>query len=394
MVEDSLPNGFNRDFNKLQRLSARNMPTAGDINKQIAGAKKMANILSDPESAKNYFNVGLKSIEQMEKSAKAMKNSDANSLSAKYAESFRRFSARANSGKGYPTYSKHFVDNILKYAKQNRSKGYPYNKRTIDNMLKHANRMNHETIGDILGANWKNNIQKFNSGNFSAKDISKNFEKLQRASAKNNYASKDFKPSFSSELDRIIKLQNEHGLQLVSENDNVIDDESIDILSDCSDTTDTVSVSDKDIADLITNNDNETLNDNIKYLYGIAIDAKNSLHFAAQKTLYFIFCVFIAGGIMDGLKAPLAEFIEYEAKKTTYYELRSKGLMATRAYIDVTSAPIRSGHSMKASIEMELPVQTELKVIKYVGKWALVKVKFGYNYESGWIQTRYLNIND
>ncbi|MDV0429749.1 SH3 domain-containing protein [Lactiplantibacillus sp. DA1] len=392
MVEDSLPNGFNRDFNKLQRLSARNMPTAGDINKQIADAKRMANILSNPESARNYFNGGLKNIEQMKKSAKRSGSKGYPTYNKNFVDNMLK-SAKRSGSKGYPTYNKNFVDNMLKSAKRSGSKGYPtYNKRAVDGLLKRASHMNHETIGDILGADWKNKVKAVGDPKFSTDKLTDNLAKMQKANAETYFYSKNFTNDFTAELDRLNNLKKKHNIQLAPKDNTDIDNESMDIISEYSTAPiNEKDVTDKEIADFVkSNDDSKPFNERIKSWDKIATDKNNKAHLVARTVLRVVFVQVL----LPLLIAWATPFVVGKLDEAVYYGVLNAGWMSPKAYIDVSEANIRIGRSNSAKIMVKLPAQTEVKVIKHIGRWSQVKIPYGYNDESGWIQTQYLNIND
>ncbi|MGF2386000.1 SH3 domain-containing protein [Lentilactobacillus otakiensis] len=53
-----------------------------------------------------------------------------------------------------------------------------------------------------------------------------------------------------------------------------------------------------------------------------------------------------------------------------------------------------SGHSLKSKILYRLPFKTKVKVIKQVGSWSQIKIKFGQKYSNyGWVRSKYLVIN-
>ncbi|QCZ47115.1 hypothetical protein UCCLB556_pA0005 (plasmid) [Levilactobacillus brevis] len=81
--------------------------------------------------------------------------------------------------------------------------------------------------------------------------------------------------------------------------------------------------------------------------------------------------------------------------EVTKYNLLRTGAISPWGYVRCTnSLPVFSGHSLKSKILYHLPFKTKVKVIKQVGAWSHIKIKFGQKYSDyGWVKSKYLVID-
>lgn len=238
----------------------------------------------------------------------------------------------------------------------------------------------------ISAKDWQPGFQSFNKATISANNVISQIRKAQE----NIYDGYVFGSStkLANSLIRINEIQSEKINSFMTDTAD-ISELTLRILEEYDNTPSMNSdVANDDLSSL--SNDDRDINVYIQKLNEIAKDPGNVLASVAKVLLHLIRDALMVGLIVTPV---LSSTIE-KGQELEYYTALNAGWIAPTAYIDVTKAPIRTGHSIHAKIKMLLQVKTKLKVIKQVGKWSKVKISFGYNDEFGWIQTRYLNIND
>ena len=127
-------------------------------------------------------------------------------------------------------------------------------------------------------------------------------------------------------------------------------------------------------------------------LYSKNTQSKNNALTILVIILHLIFESYVCQVISEPLVEATDQAIESEVTK---YSFLRTGAISPWGYIRCTnSLPVFSGHSLKSKILYHLPFKTKVKVIKQVGSWSHIKIKFGQKYSDyGWVKSKYLVIN-
>ena len=111
-----------------------------------------------------------------------------------------------------------------------------------------------------------------------------------------------------------------------------------------------------------------------------------------ETILRYILILYLIPVITNPLEAITDQEIENEVIKYNFFRT---GAISPWGYTRCTNPlPVFSGHSLKSKILYRLPFKTKVKVIKQVGSWSQIKIKFGQKYSNyGWVRSKYLVIN-